>query len=185
MKDVVKVPRIMNLMGGVHSFGMLAGLSIIGFPAALLFRVIEKATDQTKPAKCIGNLNQICVALRSFSNDHDGRISIAWEDPNPPSPARRGTGALRYTEMPDYLGTDGRIYVCPKATYRNPKPTAGNAFGATSYELSKFVSGAMQVGIFSLFEKCLVSEGIQIAAWRSVDRLWNTARQSIALQCTT
>jgi len=147
MKDVVKVPRIMNLMGGVHSFGMLAGLSIIGFLAALLYPGIEKATDQAKLAKCIGNLSQICVALRLFSNDNDGRISIAWDDPNPPSPARRGTGALRYTEMPDYLGTDGKIYVCRKATSRNPKPMAGNAFVATSYELSKFVSGAMQVGI--------------------------------------
>ncbi len=154
-----------TLSGGFTLIEILVGISIIGILAALLYPAIGKATEQAKLAQCTNNLRQIGVALLSYSNDHDGRFPIPWDNPNPPPPAPPGDDSLWYVHMPPY-GLTGKSYVCPSAVHRYPG-LSGDSFKDTSYGLSATVSQAKLVGIASPSERFLAGEGNQLASWKS------------------
>jgi len=152
-----------RLSGGFTLLEMLAGISVIGLLAVLLYPALEKSMDRAKSAQCTSNLRQIGVALFSYSSDHDGRFPSYWNDPGATPP---GDGELWYVQMADY-GLTGKIYVCPGATYRNAERIPGLPYGDTSYGLSTTVSLAKLVGISPLSERFLAGEGNQLASWKS------------------
>jgi prepilin-type processing-associated H-X9-DG protein/prepilin-type N-terminal cleavage/methylation domain-containing protein len=134
---------------------LLATMAVIGLLAAMLIPGLHTVADKSRSSKCMSNLRQIGVGLLAYASDHDNRLPVYWDE--------QGGGDLWYKSMADYLGSDGKIWVCPAAAHRMPR----SPFGDTSYGLSEAVSGAKRVTISSPASEFLAGEGNQLEGWRS------------------
>lgn len=101
-------------------------VAIIAILAALLFPVFLTAREHGRQTKCLANLRQLCMAMRRYSDDNNGRLpSVGWEavpETNfcgcswPVTPTSKPTSNSwvhpRRGQIWPYVRSEG-VYICP------------------------------------------------------------------------
>lgn len=96
---------------------LLVVIAIIAILAAILFPVFARAKEQSRRAKCLGNLKQLGTAMALYADDHKDRYpggrSMHWPfgDWNDGHPVY-GNGYLGLRGVIPYVKTD-KIFTCP------------------------------------------------------------------------
>jgi prepilin-type N-terminal cleavage/methylation domain-containing protein len=104
---------------------LLVVMAIIGILAALLFPVFSTVQEQSRQNACIGNLQQIAVALKAYETDNSAF---------PPAPYFDGTrfqGGVSAL-YPNYI-TDKNIFICPDDALAQANSVAAKAVVYSSY----------------------------------------------------
>ena len=118
---------------------LLAVIAIIGILAALLLPAVGRAKEASKRTECIGNLKQVGLAIRLYSEDCLDRLPVL---PNP-NPYPNGVGAYYKQLVKAYLGLTGpatpteKVFICPSDQVFSTQ--VGHAF--TSYTFNGYEVG--------------------------------------------
>jgi len=94
-------------------------IAIIAILAALLFPTLRNAKEKARRTACAGNLRQINLGLRMYSDDSSDKAPRTPGTTNSPGISWSGYKTL----MKSYLGINGRsspqdkIFACPKDTF--------------------------------------------------------------------
>lgn len=144
----------MNTKGSSDSRGftlieLLVVVAIIGILAGLLLPSLAAAKARAKRVKCVSNMRQIGMAMRTYADDHNSLL---------PGPGH-GIGARRESwieSLSPYLGNVDALRTCPA----DPRGVQRIEHGNTSYVLNAFTA----VDLVSPF-------GELIESFRNIDRL--------------
>lgn len=107
---------------------LLVVLALIGLLASLLLPALGKARARARNIACVSNLRQLGLAVRSYAEDHDGRLPAAEllptlpADPAAPLPrladllaAEVGTAPSPVTGTSNSLPLPtSRVFLCPE-----------------------------------------------------------------------
>ena len=118
---------------------LLVVIAIIAILAALLLPVMSRAKQTSKRTECIGNLTQVGLAVRLYSEDWSDSLPVL---PNP-NPYPNGIGAYYKQLVKSYLGLTGpaasteKVFICPSDQVFSTQ--VGHAF--TSYTFNGYEVG--------------------------------------------
>ncbi len=136
---------------------LLVVIAIIAILAAILFPVFARARERGRTAMCLSNLRQLSLAVRTYVDDHQGRmfnIGVYHDAKNPNWCGSSDTFRPVYPEKGSlwpYVKS-AKVYLCPSDKNKPASQINGSLAEKKGFALSYSVNDDLH---YQKFDSCL------------------------------